>query len=224
MLFRWPWQPAANYPDFYQHYLSTVKVGWEANTPIEQLRFVVFDTETTGLNPARDRLLSIGAVACSANTLRVGEVLDIYVQQHEQVPHNPEAITVHGILPGQLSMAQREAEAVAAFTAFCGNAVLVGHHLAFDIAMIDGALRRAGAGSLKNRRIDTMDLARRANAHTDFLPPGFFQLDQLASRYGILLSDRHTAAGDAYITALLLFKLLAQLKKRGVNNLRDLLR
>ncbi len=223
MLFRWPWQSAATPPDFYQQYLSTVKLGWEAHTPIEQLRFVVFDTETTGLNPAKDRLLSIGAVACSANTLRVEDVLDIYVQ-NEQAPHNPEAITVHGILQGQLSTAHSEAEAVAAFTAFCGNAVLVGHHLAFDIAMIDGALRRAGAGTLKNRRIDTMDLARRANAHTDFLPPGFFQLDQLAARYGIPLSDRHTAAGDAYITALLLFKLLGQLKKRGVNSLRDLLR
>lgn len=223
MPFHWPWQRRPEPPAFYRNYLAHFAAPPPPTTPIEELRFVVFDTETTGLNPRRHRLLSIGALSCQHSTIAVGETFDLLLQTPDDARQTADAITVHGIVPGQQE-ALPEADAVALFLHYCRDAVLVGHHVAFDVAMINGALARLGAGPLKNAQVDTMHLARRVNPPREGTPPGHFNLDHLAREYHIPLSDRHTAAGDAYITAVLMLKLLARLRKRGVLTLRDLLR
>ncbi|HKK78702.1 MAG TPA: hypothetical protein VJ933_03695, partial [Phaeodactylibacter sp.] len=76
---------------------------------------------------------------------------------------------------------------------------------------------------LKNKGVDTAVLARRLANHPQLAKRGAFGLDQLCQDYHIPMSDRHTAAGDAYITAILLMKMLRRLEKRGVRTLGDLL-
>jgi len=102
--------------------------------------------------------------------------------------------------------------------------VLVGHHLRFDISILNEALKKRHAGKLRNPLIDTRDLALRVEkgrgGHDD--QPGNYSLDALCQRYHIPGSDRHTAAGDAYITAILLLKLLGRLRKRGVIKLGEI--
>ena len=136
-----------------------------------------------------------------------------------------EAIEVHGILPNERHYNLSEAEAVQRFLAFCQDAVLVGHHVSFDLAMVNNALKRMGGKKLLNKQVDTIDLARRiAGPELAVYRQGAFGLDALCQQYRIPLSDRHTAAGDAYITAVLLMKLLSRLEKRGVDTLGQLLR
>ena len=216
-------KPSPPPPPFWESYLEQVSRAQSNKLPLEEVRFVVFDTETTGLQYKTDRILSIGAVEVQGGQIRTHQALDCVLQQPEAFL-SKEAIPIHGILPGSSLQGLREGDALSAFLGFAGNAVLTGHHVTFDLAMLREALRRQGCGRLKNPTLDTRTLAIRLEKGRGATDPdaGRYSLDALCLRYDIPDSDRHTAAGDAYITAILLLKLLARLRKRGVKTLGEL--
>ena len=107
------------------------------------------------------------------------------------------------------------------FLAYVQNAVLVAHHAAFDVAMINNALRRNGLPKLKNKILDTGHLFQKTRLDDS---KTHFSLDELSKRFQIAMHDRHTASGDAYITALLFLKLIAKLKGKGDVKLKELSR
>ena len=208
-------------PAFWQRYLDVLR-PLPRETPVAEIPFVVFDTETTGLNIRRDRMLSLGAVKVINWEMDLSKTLDLYIKQ--EAVSEPSAVEVHGILPVEREGSLEEEEAVLRFVDFTGNAVLAGHHISFDLAMVNAVLKRLTGGKLKNASIDTMLLARRL-LHPSINPgAGTLSLDHLCRCYRIPADDRHTAAGDAYLTALLLMKLLARLEERGVRTLGDLLK
>ncbi len=209
-------------PPFWQAYEAGFAENYSKKTPIEAIEFVVFDTETTGFDLKKDKLLSIGAVRVKNFQLLVADSLDILIAQ--PIDLQGKSIEIHGILPSQNQKGLSEKEAVERFLRFCKNSVLVGHHVGFDKSMIDQILKRMIGKKLKNKALDTLDLAMRVNPPGSFVKPGDYTLDRLSELYHLPLSDRHTAAGDAYITALLLMKLLVRLRKRGVHTLGDLMR
>ena len=220
----WPWKKRntkSDVPVFWQAYQQATTDPFPRKTPLEQLKFVVFDTETTGLDPKKDLILSIGALGIRHNQILVREVLEMYLHQ-EYVPMG-ESIEIHGILPHGEENKILEKEALATFLNYIGKSILVGHHVKFDIRMVDMALARFGNYKLKNHYVDTGRLAVRVEPRLGKIP-GALSLDRLSERFGISTSDRHTAAGDAYITAILFLKLLARLERRGVRTLGDLLR
>jgi DNA polymerase-3 subunit epsilon len=198
--------------------------SWNKKTLLEEIRFVVFDTETTGLDHKNDRILSIGAVMVQAGNIDLSKTFELYLQQNEVT--GKESIPIHGILPSRGQEGVPETEALGAFLDYVGDAVLVGQHVGFDLAIVNESLNRHGAGRLRNRHLDTMNLALRVEhvLKTRFYRPEDYSLDALCDRFGIEASDRHTATGDAFITALLLLKFLHRLKQRGVKNLADLFR
>lgn len=191
--------------------------------PVQEQRFVVFDTETTGLNPKTDRLLSIGAVAVQFGQINLDEHLDLYL--YPQRPATQQEVAIHGILPVEKPGMVQEEEALERFIQFIGNAVLVGHYVSFDLRMIHQALKRLGLPALRNKSVDTQRLARRLAPPPDGIsPPPAFSLDQLCVDYGVSPADRHTAAGDAYLTALLFMKMMNRLQARGVKSVGGILR
>ncbi len=213
----WPMQ---EYAPYYEDYRRRVKSKANWRTPIEALRFVVFDTETTGLNPRTDVLLSIGAVEVQQQQIQVDRIFDCQIHREASIHQKAETIEVHGILPGVQESDWPERQAVEAFLDFLGDGILVAHHVAFDVQMIEKSLAQHQGGKLYNHLLDTAALAKELSRGG----PKAFDLDSLGRRYGIPLQDRHTATGDAYITAVLLLKLLNRLKKRRVATLGDLLR
>jgi DNA polymerase-3 subunit epsilon len=210
-------------PDFWRAYEASFHHRPERKQPIEAVSFVVFDTETTGLDTRKDRILSIGAVRIEQWAIDLSASFERLVNQ-ERRNGGRESIPIHGILPVERPEGLNEEQAVQAFLGYIGNSVLVGHHVLFDISMINEALRRMGLGKLKNRYLDTARLALRLQRGPYQRRDPYPGLDQLCDRYGILPEDRHTAAGDAFLTALVFLKMLGQLKGRGVRNLGDLLR
>lgn len=192
-------------------------------TPLADIPFVVLDTETTGLNPRRDRMLSIGAVGVTGWTIPVADRFEAFVGQ-TQGKADANSIAVHGILPTDHMAGKPEDEVVSDLLAFLGNRVVVGHHVAFDWSILQAAVRRHGGGRLRNPVLDTYQLALRLRF--DPTPPGEKELglDQLANTYRIPPLDRHTAAGDAWITAQLLLKLMGGLALRGTKTFGDLQR
>jgi DNA polymerase-3 subunit epsilon len=216
------WFSKKSIPPFWSHYQALMRVPLSGNTNIRQLRFAVFDTETTGLEPSTDHILAIGGLIVTNNTIQTDQSLELYLQQ-STAPQQQD-IAIHGILPSTHAALLSPPEAIVRFTQWCGHAILVGHHLPFDLAMINKYLIPITGERLRNKTIDTLDLAMRVNNQSTMHRTDALGLDALASQYHIPLHDRHTAAGDAFITAILLLKLLQRLERRGVNTYADLMR
>ena len=140
------WFKYKNYPFFWKQYSKKFKQKQPKS--IENTRFVVFDTETTGLDIINDRILSIGAICIVNNSIDVADSFEIYLKQEA---FKAETVEIHGILKeGKLSKLS-ESEAIENFIDFIGNSVLVAHHTAFDIEMINTALKRLELPKLKNK-------------------------------------------------------------------------
>lgn len=204
------WFEKKTYPEFWKRYAQHFK---GPKKRFEQLRFVVFDTETTGLDPGEDALLSVGAIGITQGQLIISDTFECYVAAEV---FKKEAVPIHGIRKSTDNKLPEKA-AIEAFVNFIKDAVLVGHHIAFDIAMVNAALHKMGLPKLKNASVDTGNLYVRSayNEHDKT----HVSLDEVAKTLSIPLHDRHTASGDAYITALVFVKLLANLKKRNTLSL-----
>ena len=209
------WFKYKNYPVFWKEYSKTFKQ--KPPKSMENTRFVVFDTETTGLDIATDRILSIGAIGIFNNIIDVADGFEIYLKQDQ---FKAETVEIHGILKEGKLAKLSEAKGLEQFINYIGNAVLVAHHAAFDIEMINAALKRLDLPKLKNKTIDTGILYKKLEGKKD----SHFNLDVLCKEFNIPKHDRHTAAGDAYITALLFLKIISKLKKERNLHYSDLFR
>lgn len=210
-------------PIQYQWYEDLFNENTRA-TPLDQATFVVLDTETTGLNPKTDRILSIGAFKVQGYHIKIDEGFEEFMQQSQ---YNKESIAIHEILPGQSSQASDKKNLLESFLKYIGNAVLVGHHVDFDFQILKHAFQRNLGVHLKNKTYDTLHLLKRVDTHYQHsnLHQGHeLGLDHICERYQIEIHQRHTATGDAFATALLFMKLLKKLEKRGIKNLGEMLK
>lgn len=192
---------------FLERYRACFDETWRDDEPIDRVRFVVLDSETTGLNPATDRIITIGAVGVLGGEI----VLEDSYSSLIQVEHNTEAVTVHGVTRDETRYGVPEPEALAGFLDYLRDGVIVGHHIGHDIATLDVACERLWGMKLSNRSLDTMDLTlhlERDGAFEGRPPIRSFTLDALCAMFGVIPHDRHTAAGDAFITAQVFLRLV----------------
>lgn len=185
---------------------------WRDDTPISEVRFVVLDSETTGLNPNTDRIITIGAVAVIGGEIDLHDSFSAMLRVEE----NTSAVSVHGITRDQSRHGVEEPAALESFLDYLGDGVIVGHHIGHDITALDVALQRHWGFQLLNRSLDTMDLTlhlERAGAFAGRPPIREFSLDSLCVMFGVIPYDRHTADGDAFITAQIFLR-LARLASR----------
>ncbi len=194
--------------------------------PLEGVRFVVLDTETSGLNPWKDQLLSIGAVAITNLEIVIADSFEAVVRQDSQEALR-ESISIHGLRPKDLQKGRSIEEVLSCWLQYVRNSVLVGQHVAFDQGIISAHLKRLWGIRLYNPGVDTAQLAMRIehpSRGAEEIPRERYSLDKLAERYHLRPEERHTAIGDAFLTAQLFLILVRQLQSRGVRTLRDLLR
>ncbi|SFD25341.1 3'-5' exonuclease [Algibacter pectinivorans] len=199
-----------DYPEFWLDYLEHFKDI--KKTPINETRFVAFDTETTGFDRKKDRILSIGAVAFVNKRIPVNQSLELYL---EQDIFNPETVKIHEIMKSSDFVKISELEAIKVFLDYIKNAILVAHHANFDKTMMNEMLSRNGLGKLKNKFIDTGVLYNKSKhkIYQENLKEHYY-LDDLCEELNVPKVDRHTANGDALITAIVFLKILARLDKR----------
>jgi DNA polymerase-3 subunit epsilon len=190
------------------------------NSPLETMRFVVADVETTGLNPFSDRLISIGAVEVTDSRIRLGSGFEVVFRQ-PQASSNAN-ILVHGI-DGTTQLGGADpAAATLQFLDFAQNAPLVGFHADFDRVMIERATKAAVGHPPANPWLDLAylapavmpDAARR-------LPRG---LDEWMDLFGIGNLARHNALADALATAQLLQIVLSRAMGQGIATLSGLVK
>ena len=160
------------------------------------MREIVFDTETTGLDPKTDRIIEIGGVELD-NRFPTGRTFHVYINPDGQQVH-PDALAVHGISNEDLADKPMFAGVLDEFLNFFEGAKFVAHNAGFDMGFVNAELSRLGQTAIDpNRVVDTLALARRKH------PMGPNSLDALCKRYAIDNSHRklHGALLDAELLA-----------------------
>lgn len=181
-----------DYPDFWKNYLS--KFDNKSN------KFIIFSTETSGMDPNKDVILSIGSFAIEDNSILIGESFEAVLLQYKYFHDN--GLSNDFIVNSRMKKLV-ETDAIQMFIDFIGNSILIGHHIDFDVEMIDTALDKMGCGRLKNQALDVDVMYRKLNDITDKQ----FSLDELCALHKIPKSDRNSSSEDAYRIALLFLKL-----------------
>lgn len=179
---------------------------WRAGSAISARRWVVLDTETSGLDPARDLLLSIGAVAVSPDGICVGDSFEVVLRNDRA--GGRDNIVVHGIGYDEQSAGLPLPQALEALKDYVADAPCVGFHCAFDQAVLVNAGRRAGIELPPWRWMDVAQLA--AALDSQRYRDGCRDLDGWLAAAGIEVAARHNAAADALATAELLLHLRAR--------------
>ena len=176
--------------------------------------FVVFALETTGLSPARSRIVEIGAQRVEA--LAIGATFETFVNPGLPLPPAITALT--GIGPADVRGAPGPDLAVRRFLAFAGDAVLVAHNARFDMGFLDRAVERLTGRRVAAPVVDTVWLARRLLAGRT----GRFGLSPLAHFFGTSATPCHRALADASATAEILIALIGLAQERGAETVADL--
>jgi DNA polymerase III subunit epsilon len=178
-----------------------------AGPSLAAVRFVVLDTETTGLDPRRDRIVTIGAIVVKAGEILLEDSFEALLK----VAHNTSAVTVHGVTRDDSRSGLEEPEALRLFLDYLKDGVIVGHHIQHDVLTLNAGYERHFGSRFENPCLDTMDLALHLEKDGAFAGQErirSFSLDALCGLFGIVPHDRHTAAGDAFLTALVFQRLL----------------
>lgn len=193
---------------------------FDENITIEETRFVVLDTETTGFDYDNDRILCIGALILQNGIINVQESFEVYLEQDH---YDKSTAQIHGILKDLLVKRPTELEALLQFLDFLGDSIIIAHHTIFDVTMINRALERNGLPQLQNKTLDTAYLYKKTLIQSHlFERKDHYTLDDLADKFDISKKDRHTALGDAYITAIAFLKIVKKLKEKKATNLNQL--
>lgn len=205
-------------PEFYDFELLSRPhdLGALGQRPLRAITYVVFDTETTGLHPeAGDEIVSIAGVRIVNGRILTGESFDRVVDPRRPIP--AESIRFHGITAETVKDKPPIHVVLPQFRAFVGDAVLVAHNADFDLKFI--RLKEAECGvSFTMPALDTLLLSAYLHDYT-----GRHNLDVVAERFGIEIHGRHTALGDALVTAGVFLRMIDVLEARNIRTLDEAL-
>jgi DNA polymerase III epsilon subunit-like protein len=176
--------------------------------------FVAVDLETTGLDPQRDAVVAAAAIPVRGGVPQSGYVT--LVDPGRPIPASSSAI--HGITDSMVAGAPGIEAVLDSLTGVWGDGILVGHGVAFDLAVLAREAQVRGRRLPDTPTLCTMRLTAALHPHwTDVT------LDTIAGRFGVKIRDRHTARGDAEAAAAILMALLPLLRARGVTTLGEAL-
>ena len=167
--------------------------------------YVVFDTETTGLNPKKDEILSIGAVKIKNNKILTSGIFEVYLRNSCEI--SSKSIEIHGIRPCDLKNAMPPEYGVKEFLNFIGSRPLVGYYLEFDVGMINKYIKPMLGITLPNKMIEVSEVYFEKTI--PLIPQGNIDLrfDTILRNCSVPNMGVHNAVNDAIMTAMIYLKL-----------------
>ena len=217
---RWFGKKASDLP-FVQDYLEINRKPPSPASELSELKLVVIDIETSGLDIQKDRILSVSTLCIDCMELSIDSAQQWIVYQLDTFWN--EAIEIHGILPSETQHGKPEDEVLRELLSILENHPVIGHHVGFDMKMLDRATRRHFGLKLRNRMVDTAHLSMQVleafhrTGYPGQRPPS---LDEVCAQLNITVLDRHTSTGDAYACAEAFLLLCARLRKNYGRSLR----
>ncbi len=166
--------------------------------------YVCLDCETTGLNPRKDEILSIGAVIIKDNKVLMRKTLNIFVKSSQNV--NAESIKIHQIRPIDLENAVEPKDAIFELLAFIGSRPIVGYYIKFDIAMISKYTKKLIGINLPNESIEVSSMyfkTKKRSSDYEFVDLKF---DTIMKELDIPTLGKHDALNDAIMTSMIFLK------------------
>ncbi len=201
------------YPSQFEAYRLHTPVS--KKLPESSVRWAVLDLETTGFSLHKDRILSIAVTIVENGQFHMQSLKSWFVYQ--DLKEVNEATKVHGILPSQTKEGMPEKQVLEQLIPLLAGTVIVGHHIAFDAAMLNAALERHFSVPLRNQFLDTAHFASteleafRKTGYANQRPPS---MEEVCAQLNIPIADRHTAEGDVFTTAQIFLILRGRLKRR----------
>ena len=181
---------------------------------LSELTYTIFDTETTGLNPSEgDEIIQIGATRIVNGKLLRQESFEQLIDPRRKL--NPKSIPIHGIQPEMLVGQPIIDKVLPAFHAFASDTVLIAHNAAFDMRFLQIKEQRTGL-VFDQPVLDTLLLSQVLHPNQES-----HRLDAIADRLNLHIVGRHTALGDAIVTAEIFIKMIPLLAEKGVRTLRE---
>ena len=184
-------------------------------TLLGNLTAVAVDTETTGLNVSRDRIIQIGGVRIKSGVLNEDDKCNQLL--NPEIPIPKVSRNIHGISDEDVRDSPKFAMFVSQLENWLGDSVVVGHSIGFDLAMLKREYELSGFSWVAPRTIDIRHMV-------DILSPNLpdFSLETLASWQNIQVHDRHDALADAEMTAKVFLALVPLLREKGIRTLAEL--
>ncbi|EQB35600.1 DNA polymerase III subunit epsilon [Sulfurimonas hongkongensis] len=167
--------------------------------------YVVFDTETTGLNPKKDEIVSIGAVKVKNNKILTSQTFEVFIKNSCEM--SSKSIEIHRIRPIDLENAKTTEVAIREFLDFIGSRPLVGYYLEFDVSMINKYIKPMLGITLPNKKIEVSEIY--FDETISLIPQGNIDLrfDTILKNCGVPNMGAHNAVNDAIMTAMIFLKL-----------------
>ncbi|QSP94267.1 3'-5' exonuclease [Marinobacter salinisoli] len=184
---------------------------------LKDCRLIVLDLETTGLNPAKDEVIAIGAVAISGGVIHLDDQFDLILRRPEL--DIAETVLIHGIGNEALTHGHETQDALLYLLEWMNGDPVLAYHSAFDQKFLEKALRLQIGYTRNHLWMDVADLLPALFPDTK---PGGKGLDNWADEFGLEFSTRHHAAADAMATAELTLIALNKAAKDGVKTLAQL--
>lgn len=205
-------------PEYYDFDLFKTELSSELeDRPLSELTYTVFDTETTGLNPSQgDEIIQIGATRIVNGKLLRQESFEQLVDPRR--PMSMESIQIHGIQPEMLVNQPTIEKVLPAFHAFAADTVLIAHNGAFDMRFLEMKQKLTGL-VFDQPVLDTLLLSAVLHPNQES-----HQLEDIAERLNLTIVGRHTALGDAIVTAEVFIKMIPLLAEQGIHTLGEALR
>lgn len=184
------------YPQFWKEY--------QAKFDTKSSRFVVLSTETSGLNPKKDVLMSFGAIGIENDAIVISDTFEVAIPQYKYLHDN--GITNDFLLESNQPKLV-EAQAIEKLINYIGNATLVGHRIHFDVEMINEALEKISCGRIKNEALDIEVMYKKLHDVND----KNFSLNELSTLFKLPQADRNSTTDDAFTIAILFLRLKSRL-------------
>lgn len=214
-------------PEAIRNYLQAFN-GFNFNKPIAETEFVIFDTETTGLNVKKgDRIVSIGAVRLKEGRIDLSDAFHEIINPDRDIPSA--SAVIHEILPRMVNGKPMIEHILPKFIAYIESSILVAHHEWLDMSFLNREMCRLYGIPIQNIVVDTAVLDRvlltkKIPASTLATMKIDTTLGAVAERYHVAVEGLHSSFWDALATAQIFQQMIKEVQGLGILSLRDFLK